>query len=80
MASSDGRFYVTVECDDYHDFESVVESDVNTGFQSSDTDANSQTRKLNLDLLKKYLETFGDLRYFTPADFPAGKEGDKVIC
>lgn len=77
MASTDGRFYVTVECDDYHDF---VESDVNTGFQSSDTDANSQTRKLNLDLLKKYLETFGGLRYFTPADPPAGKEGDKVIC
>lgn len=84
MASTDGNFTVTVECDDYHDFERgagkrAVESNGNTSFQDSGTDADGQTRKHSLDLLKKYLESFGGLRYFRPADLPVGKDRDRVI-
>jgi hypothetical protein len=83
LASTDGSFNVTIECDDYHDFEHgvgkrAVESNGNTGFQDSGTDADGQKRQHNLDLLKKYLESFGGLRYFRPADLPAGKERHKV--
>ncbi|KIL66284.1 hypothetical protein M378DRAFT_10267 [Amanita muscaria Koide BX008] len=83
LASTDGGFYLIVEFDD--------RPGVNTGKGPHITEANGKMNmhlpdsgcndgdecNLNLGTLKKFLESFGDLRYFTPADISPGKERDK---
>ncbi|KAF8622640.1 hypothetical protein AX15_006755 [Amanita polypyramis BW_CC] len=82
LAYTDGAFYVTVEYDNYFDVKGGtgkhgVEFNGKASLQTPDTDANGEARKLNLAILRKYLESFGNLRYFTPTDASIGKSKDK---
>ncbi|KAK2463211.1 hypothetical protein APHAL10511_004866 [Amanita phalloides] len=82
LASTYGIFYIIVECEEYHGAEHetdryFVPSNGNASVYNPNTETSDKAYKPNLGLLKKYLESFGDLRYFIPADISAGKVDDK---
>ncbi|KAF8633336.1 hypothetical protein AX17_004508 [Amanita inopinata Kibby_2008] len=78
LASTDGTFYLTVESEDREgslDAKAVESADGmgpegRVALQVPHVDMKDEPRKFNLPMLKKYLESFGDIKSFSPIEFP----------